>query len=147
MSSAKPQAPGANQPAGSLPPDSLPGEAFPPNALPENAVPPGAIPEGLLGDAPMPGAGSGNVRMKEMPRMNARPYLKRAIKLLNAHKGIVAVSLTLSLIMTLLPFLAAAAIGPLFKLFGKAAESGDWSKVWGLTASFYDVSNSGSTDA
>jgi ATP-binding cassette, subfamily B, bacterial len=146
MSSSRTPPPGGNEPAGSFPPDSLPGEASPPNALPENAIPPGAIPEALLGDAPMPGPGTGNIRMKEMPRMNARPYLMRAIKLLNVHKGIVAVSLMLSLIMCLLPFLAAAAIGPLFKLFGQAAASGDWSKVWGLTASFYDVSNSGSRD-
>ena len=141
MSSSKTPPAGPNQPVGSFPPDRLPGQAVPLDALPKNAVPPGAIPEGMLGDAP--GPGRGQIRMKEMPKMNAGPYLKRAIKLLNGHKGIVAVSLTLSLIMCLLPFVAAAAIGPLFKLFGQAAQSGDWSKVWSLTASFYEVSDTG----
>jgi hypothetical protein len=40
----------------------------------------------------------------------------------------------------LLPFVAAAAIGPIFKLFGQAAAAGDWSKVWSMTSSFYETS-------
>ena len=78
--------------------------------------------------------------MKTVPRMNARPYLKRAVGLLSAHKALVAVSLFLSLVIFLLPFLAAAAFGPLLKLFGEAAAGGDWSKIWSMTASFYDTS-------
>jgi ATP-binding cassette, subfamily B, bacterial len=130
MSSSKTPPPGINQPVGGLPPDGLP----------PDALPPGLLPEGLAGEPPMPGPGRGNIRMKTMPRMNARPYLKRAIKLLSRHKAIVALSLTLSLIMTLLPFVAAAAMGPLFTLLKNAADGGDWGKVWGLTASFYDRS-------
>src|ERR1700681_4319879 len=107
------------QPVGGLPPDGLP-----PDALPPDALPPGALPEGLSGDLPMPGPGS-KIRMKTMPKMNARPYLKRALKLLSGHKAIVALSLTLSLIMCLLPFVAAAAMGPLFKLLAKAAQNGN----------------------
>ncbi len=76
--------------------------------------------------------------MKTMPRMNARPYLKRAFKLLGEHKAMVALSLLLSLIMFLLPFLAAAAFGPLIKLFGDVAKGGDWNRVWTVTGSFYD---------
>jgi ABC-type multidrug transport system fused ATPase/permease subunit len=114
----------------------------PRDALPRDAVLPGALPEGLSGEPPMPGPGS-KIRMKTMPKMNARPYLKRALKLLNGHKAIVALSLTLSLIMCLLPFVAAAAMGPLFKLLAKAAQNGDLRTVWTSTDSFYDVSSSG----
>ena len=42
--------------------------------------------------------------------------------------------------MFLLPFLAAAAFGPLIKLFGDAAATGEWNNVWTMTASFYDKS-------
>ncbi len=133
MSSSQTPPPGPNRPVGGLPPDGLP-----PDALPA-----GPLPEGLAGELPMPGPGSGNIRMKTMPRMKAGPYLKRAIKLLSGHKAIVAVSLMLSLIMSLLPFVAAAAVGPLFKLLAKAAQLGDLGKVWTLTDSFYDVSSSG----
>ncbi len=42
--------------------------------------------------------------------------------------------------MFLLPFLAAAAFGPLIKLFGDAAAKGDWNNVWTMTTSFYDKS-------
>ena len=72
--------------------------------------------------------------------MKAGPYIKRALKLLQGHLGIVGVSFVLSLVMCLLPFVAAAAIGPIFKLFGQAAQSGDWSRVWSMTASFYETS-------
>jgi ABC-type multidrug transport system fused ATPase/permease subunit len=115
--------------------------------LPPDALPPGALPPLPEGAPPLPGPGAGEIRLKEMPRMKAGPYLKRAIKLLNGHKAIVAVSLTLSLIMSLLPFVAAAAIGPLFTLLKDAADKGDWNKVWSLTASFYDVSAAGPTVA
>ena len=64
--------------------------------------------------------------------MKAGPYIKRALKLLKGNMGIVSVSFVLSLIMCLLPFVAAAAMGPLFELFGKAAQDGDWSDVWSM---------------
>jgi ABC-type multidrug transport system fused ATPase/permease subunit len=104
---------------------------------------PGALPEGLppLGPEGMPGdkgPAGGKIRMKEMPRMNARPYLKRAFKLLGEHKPFVALSLLFSLVMFLLPFVAAAAFGPLIKLFGDAAKTGNWNTVWTLSGSFYE---------
>ena len=114
-------------PQGGLPP--LPGGAIPAEGLPE--LPKDGLP-------PMPG---GNIRFKEMPKMNAGPYIKRALKLLQGHLGIVGISFVLSLIMCLLPFVAAAAIGPIFKLFGQAAQGGDWSRVWSMTSSFYDTSD------
>jgi ABC-type multidrug transport system fused ATPase/permease subunit len=108
--------------------------------LPPEGLPPGGLPDLPAGEPPIPGPDSGKIRMKTMPRMNARPYLKRAFKLLGDHKAMVALSLLLSLIMFLLPFLAAAAFGPLIKLFGDVAKGGDWNRVWSVTGSFYDKS-------
>lgn len=141
MSSSKTPPPGPGQPVGGLPPGAVPADALPADGLPPlpEGLPP--LPEGMSGEAP--GPGSGNIRMKEMPRMSAGPYLKRAIKLLNGHKAMVGLSLSLSLVMTLLPFVAAAAMGPLFALLKDAADAGDWSTVWGRMGSFYDVSAPG----
>jgi len=115
-------------------------ETPPPGAVPPDALPKGMLPDLPAGEPPMPGPGSGKIRMKTMPRMNARPYLKRAFKLLGSHKAMAALSLLLSLIMFLLPFVAAAAFGPLIKLFGDVAKSGNWNNVWSVTGSFYDKS-------
>src|SRR5258705_7320324 len=123
-------------PGGAIPLDALPKEGLPP--LPGGAIPSEGLPElPKDGSPPMPG---GNIRFKEMPKMNAGPYIKRALKLLQGHLGIVGVSFVLSLVMCLLPFVAAAAMGPIFKLFGQAAQGGDWSRVWSMTSSFYDTS-------
>jgi ABC-type multidrug transport system fused ATPase/permease subunit len=107
----------------------------PPGAVPLDALPADGLPPLPTGEAPGPG---GKIRMKEMPKMNARPFIKRAFKLLSAQKAMVALSLLLSLIMFLLPFVAAAAFGPLIKLFGDVAKSGNWNNVWSATGSFYD---------
>ncbi|MCM3900499.1 MAG: ABC transporter ATP-binding protein/permease [Pyrinomonadaceae bacterium] len=125
----------AGQPIVGLLPEGLTGDAVPPHELP------GSLPDLPTGAGPMPGPGSGKIRMKEMPRLNAGPYLKRAFRLLGEHKALVALSLFLSLVIFLLPFVAAAAFGPLLKLFGDAASGaagGDWSNVWTLTGSFYE---------
>ncbi len=135
MSSSQTPPPGA--------PDAMPGKmrsGQPIEGLPSDGLPPGGLPDLPSGEPPMPGADGGKIRMKTMPRMNARPYLKRAFKLLGEHKAMVALSLLLSLIMFLLPFLAAAAFGPLIKLFGDVAKGGDWNRVWTVTGSFYDRS-------
>src|SRR5882672_5853220 len=115
-------------------------EGLPPGAIPPEGLPPGGLPDLPTGEPPMPGADGGKIRMKTMPKMSARPFLGRALKLLGAHKAMVALSLLLSLIMFLLPFLAAAAFGPLIKLFGDAAKGGDWNRVWSATGSFVDKS-------
>src|SRR6266581_2794115 len=129
-------------PPDALPPGALPGDAVPPGALPADALPPGALPPELAGKPPMPGGGKSRIRMKEMPKMSARPYLGRAMKLLRGQYFMVTLSLFLSLIMFLLPFVGAAALGPLLKLFGEAAARGDWNGVWSLTGSFYEKSAS-----
>ena len=102
MSSSQTPPPGPGQPPGGRPPAGLPPGAVPADALPPDGLPP--LP--MSGEAP--GPDSGTIRMKEMPRMNAKPYIKRAFKLLAPHKPMVALSLFLSLIMILLPFVAAA---------------------------------------
>ncbi len=135
MSSSQTPPPGA--------PDATPAKmrsGQPIEGLPPDGLPPGGLPDLPAGEPPIPGPDSGPIRMKTMPRMNARPYLKRAFKLLGSHKAMVALSLLLSLIMFLLPFLAAAAFGPLIKLFGDVAKGGDWNRVWSVTGSFYDRS-------
>jgi ABC-type multidrug transport system fused ATPase/permease subunit len=122
-----------------LPADFAIGEPL--KDLPTDATAPvGGLPELPQDGLPMSG---GNIRFKEPPRMKAGPYLRRAVRLLKGHLGIVGVSFLLSLIMCLLPFVAAAAIGPIFKLFGQAAAGGDWNKVWSMTSSFYDTSGDG----
>ncbi len=135
MSSSQTPPPGA--------PDAMPGKmrsGQPIEGLPPEGLPPGGLPDLPAGEPPIPGPDGGKIRMKTMPRMNARPYLKRAFKLLGSHKAMVALSLLLSLIMFLLPFVAAAAFGPLIKLFGDVAKGGDWNRVWSVTGSFYDRS-------
>src|SRR5712671_1982989 len=135
MSSSQTPPPGA--------PDAMPGKmrsGEPIEGLPSDGLSPGGLPDLPAGEPPIPGPDSGKIRMKTMPRMNARPYLKRAFKLLGSHKAMVALSLLLSLIMFLLPFLAAAAFGPLIKLFGDVAKGGDWNRVWSATGSFVDKS-------
>jgi len=131
-------------PAPGLPNEKRPGEPIEisPDDLPPGIELPPLGPEGLPPGPPP--AGGGKIRMKEMPRMNATPYLKRALKLLGEHKATVAISLVFSLVMFLLPFLAAAAFGPLIKLFGEAARTGQWNNVWSMTASFYEKSTNDS---
>src|SRR6266850_2399666 len=140
MSSSKTPPPGPRDATPSKMRSGQPVDGLPPGAVPLDALPKGTLPDLPTGAPPIPGPGSGKIRMKTMPRMNARPYLKRAFKLLGEHKAMVALSLLLSLIMFLLPFLAAAAFGPLSKLFGDVAKGGDWNRVWTVTGSFYDRS-------
>jgi len=134
-------------PAGAIPAEGLP--QLPPGAIPAEGLPKlpaGAIPAEGLPKLPadgLPPLPEGDIRFKETPRIKAGPYIKRALKLLQGHMGIVLISFVLSLIMSLLPFVAAAAMGPIFKLFGQAAQGGDWSKVWSMTSSFYDTSDGG----
>jgi ABC-type multidrug transport system fused ATPase/permease subunit len=77
-------------------------------------------------------------------KMNARPYLGRATRLLGSHKALVAASVLLSLIITLLPFVAAIAFGSLVKTLGDAfARYGNASLVWTLPGSFFPKADAG----
>ena len=89
-------------------------------------------------------AGLGIEAELAFPKMNARPYLGRATRLLGSHKAIVAASMLLSLIITLLPFIAAVAFGSLIKTLGDAfARYGNASLVWTLPGSFFPKTDAG----
>ncbi|HEX8653505.1 MAG TPA: ABC transporter ATP-binding protein [Pyrinomonadaceae bacterium] len=113
---------------------------------------PAQAPDQMTGEMPPADAGGGPPgggmpppgMMMGMPpgAMNARPYVKRALGLLGRHKSLVAASISLSLIITLLPFVVSAAFGPLMELLGRAAleSGGDWNRingVWGEYGSLY----------
>jgi ATP-binding cassette, subfamily B, bacterial len=139
MSSSKTPFPGPPETTPAKARSGQPIEGLPAGGLPPDAIPPGALPPLPDGEPPM----GGTIRMKEMPKMNAGPYVKRAFKVLGGHKAMVALSLSLSLIMFLLPFLAAAAFGPLMKLFSGVATHPDWNSVWHDKASFYETGGAG----
>jgi ABC-type multidrug transport system fused ATPase/permease subunit len=138
MSSSKTPFPGAPDKTPAKPRSGQRIEGMP-GGLPPDGLPAGGLPDLPAGEPPT----GGNIRMKEMPKMNAGPYVKRAFKVLGGHKAMVALSLLLSLIMFLLPFLAAAAFGPLMKLFSDVAKSGNWNNVWSATGSFYETGGAG----
>ena len=110
--------------------------------------PPGEIPEGggMMKAAPgsaMPPGGAmpqgGAVPPEMMPKpktLTARPYIKRSLRLLSAHKRAVAFSAVLTLIGALMPFVVSASFGPLVQILGKAGQTGI-GNVWGMTDSLY----------
>ncbi|MDQ3821585.1 MAG: ABC transporter ATP-binding protein/permease, partial [Acidobacteriota bacterium] len=85
------------------------------------------------------------VPFTEMPqKMSARPYLRRALKLLGNHKVLVVSTVLLSMLAALLPFVYSAAFGPILELLGRiAVESRNWSEVWTLTGSMFSKANQG----
>src|SRR5918997_5356899 len=86
-------------------PDQMTGEMLPGDSV---GPPPGGMPP--------PG-----MMMGMPPAMSARPYIKRALGLFGRHKSLVAASILLSLIITLLPFVVSAAFGPLMEILGRTA--------------------------
>ncbi len=54
-------------------------------------------------------------------RMSARPYLGRALKLLGAQKGLTALSMSLSLLVTIAPFVVSVAFAAIFQILGPLA--------------------------
>jgi ABC-type multidrug transport system fused ATPase/permease subunit len=87
--------------------------------------------EGMMEGMPLPGM--------PLEGMSARPYLNRALKLLGNHKGLVVLTLLLSLVATLLPFIYSAAFGPIVELLGRTAveQPDNWNQVWAQTGSLY----------
>lgn len=66
-------------------------------------------------------------------KLSARPYIKRALGLLGNHKGIVALTILLALVTTLIPFVYSAAFGPMMALLGLAAnDPAKWDQIWTL---------------
>lgn len=84
--------------------------------------PPGGMPPGAMMGMPLPDG-----------KLSARPYIKRALGLLGNHKGIVALTILLALVTTLIPFVYSAAFGPMMALLGLAAnDPGKWDQIWSL---------------
>ncbi len=107
------------------------------------AAPNGPLPAGKPvagGAAPPPGAMMG----MPMPagKMSARPYIRRALGLLGHHKVIVALSILMALLTTLIPFVYSAAFGPLMAILGGvAADPSKWDGIWNLTGRLYSKPN------
>lgn len=101
----------------------------------------GPVPEGAESAQPYPGG----MMMIEQPKVKGWPYVRRALKLLGNHKGIVAATMLLTLAMNLAPFVIAAAFGPLVQILGEAAQGNRMGNVWGLTGSLYSKANPGTT--
>jgi ATP-binding cassette subfamily B protein len=102
------------------------------------------IPDGKVPFAELMGTPEGMPFSEMPPKMSARPYIMRALKLLSNHKALVLLTVLLSLTATLLPFVYSAAFGPLIELLGRiAVEPSKWNGVWTLTGSFYSKANAG----
>jgi ABC-type multidrug transport system fused ATPase/permease subunit len=53
--------------------------------------------------------------------MSARPYIGRALRLLGEHKALTAVTMLLSMVVTLLPFVVSIAFAAIFQILGQYA--------------------------
>lgn len=107
---------------------------------------PGGVPLGRPPGVPAGMAMGGPGGGMPMPSVSGRPYLGRAIGLLGVLRGVVATSLGLGFIVTLLPFVVSAAFGPLMQVMGQAAAQGNLQGVWGLSGALFsraDGSTSG----
>ena len=112
-----------------LPPPGMTG-GMPPEA-PDQMT--GEILPGDMGSGPPPGGMPPPDMMMGMPpTMSAGPYVKRALGLFGRHKTLVAASIFLSLIITLLPFVVSA-FSSLMEILGRLAGSegiGLISQIW-----------------
>lgn len=70
--------------------------------------------------SPMPGAPPGRPGAMSK-KMSARPYLGRAIRLLGGHKLLTVSAMSLSLLVTLFPFVVSIAFSAIFQILGPAA--------------------------
>jgi len=116
------------------------------NPMEANAAPanfPGGVPppEGAESAQPYPGG----MMQIDRPKVKGWPYVRRALKLLGNHKGIVTATMLLTLASNLAPFVIAAAFGPLVQILGEAAQGNRMGNVWGLTGSLYSKANPGTT--
>ena len=101
----------------------------------------GPVPEGADSAQPYPG---GMMQM-ERPKVKGWPYVRRALKLLSNHKGIVTATMLLTLAMNLAPFVVAAAFGPIVQILGEAARGDKMGDVWSLTGSLFGSAEPGAT--
>src|SRR6185436_10634337 len=89
----------------------------------------GPVPEGADSAQPYPGG----MMQIDRPKVKGWPYVRRALKMLGNHKGIVTATMLLTLAMNLAPFVVAAAFGPIVAILGKAAEGNTIGNVWSVT--------------
>jgi ATP-binding cassette subfamily B protein len=101
----------------------------------------GPVPEGAEAARPYPG---GMMKI-DKPKVKGWPYVRRALKLLGNHKGIVTATMLLTLASNLAPFVIAAAFGPLVQILGEAAQGNKMGNVWSLTGSLYSKANPSTT--
>jgi len=112
----------------------------------DGAAPPdfpggGPAPEGAESARPYPGG----MMKVEAPKVKGWPYVRRALKMLGNHKGIVTATMLLTLASNLAPFVIAAAFGPLVQILGEAAQGNRMGNVWGMTGSLYSKANPSTT--
>jgi ATP-binding cassette subfamily B protein len=106
----------------------------PGGAMPEGGpVPPGGPPPG----GPMPQGGPMPAGMPGPPKLSARPYIRRSLRLLKNHKGVLIFSAVLTLVGAIMPFVVSASFGPLVAILGKVGEQGGIANVWNVTGSLY----------
>jgi ATP-binding cassette, subfamily B, bacterial len=105
--------------------------------------PPGA-PSRQAGGPP-PGAMKGGMPPK---MLSARPYIGRALRLLSEHKALTAVTMLLSLVVTLLPFVVSVAFSAIFQILGQMAgpqgaraAANPSASVWDIPATLFGKSD------
>ena len=102
----------------SSPPSPPPGmTAGLPPGPPLGKPPAGAPPSGM----PPVGAMMGGRPGIPPKMMSARPYIGRAVRLLGQHKSLTAITMLLSLLVTLFPFVVSVAFSSIFQILGPLA--------------------------
>src|SRR3954469_18751524 len=76
------------------------------------------------------------------PKMSARPFVGRALGLLAEQKPLTTITVLLSLLVTLFPFVVSAAFAPIFKFPGpvagtKAPGAAPAASLWDLSAPLF----------
>ncbi|HYE65024.1 MAG TPA: ABC transporter transmembrane domain-containing protein [Pyrinomonadaceae bacterium] len=97
-------------------------------------VPPAALPSGMR-----PGKPGAPPKL-----MSARPFIGRALKLLGRHKSLTAMTMLLSLLVTLFPFVVSVAFAAIFQILGPLAgprlAGASGTSVPGAGGSIWDLS-------
>ena len=102
----------------SSPPSPPPGmTAGMPPGPPLGKPPAGAPPAGM----PRVGGAMGSRPGMSSKMMSARPYIGRAVRLLGNHKSLTAITMLLSLLVTLFPFVVSVAFSSIFQILGPLA--------------------------
>lgn len=106
------------------------------------------MPSGVpVGGSPPSGPPRGRPGMQPHKRMNARPYIGRAVKLLRDQKLLTGVVMFLSLLVTLFPFVVSIAFSAIFQILGPqsgpkppgiaAQSAASAGSIWELSAPLY----------